>query len=84
MRVYTKNPSLSTTRTEGNWIMMCLLRGCDDPGRYACNCNKCGWNRIEDRRRKYLPLEKGKDGLWRKNVAQPEKITKEGILNDRK
>lgn len=86
MKVYTTNPSLSTTPTEfkGNWEMLCLINGCDDPGRYRENCNKCGWNRIEDRRRKYIPLEKGPDGLYRKNVTQPRKITKEGLLDDRK
>lgn len=72
MRIYTTNPSPSMTRNDynANWRVMCILRGCEDPGDYAENCKNCGWNRTEERRRRYIPLTKNKDGLWHKNIRR--------------
>ena len=35
-------------------------------------CGKCGWNPEEQARRKALPLVKGEDGLYHKDISTEE------------
>ena len=51
----------------------CLRGGCADGHVSKSNCQYCGFDVDEDERRKALPLVKGEDGLYRKNVYVPGK-----------
>lgn len=51
----------------------CIYGGCSSGG--GPWCNRCGFNRYEDERRRNLPLVKGEDGISRKYVGVYEVCT---------
>lgn len=51
----------------------CIKNGC----RYAVDCERCGFDRAENERRKKIPLTLCKDGLMRKIIPRKNHETPE-------
>lgn len=49
-----------------------LKAGNNCRGRNIENCRTCGWDPEEERRRKALPLKRGADGRYHKDISQSE------------
>ena len=44
------------------------------------SCEKCGWNPKEMERRKALPLKRGEDGRYHKDISREEHSSQPGGL----
>lgn len=52
-----------------------LMVGCKNNTAPLPECDKCGWNKYEDARRRKLPLIKGEDGLLSRRGKSERKRT---------